>query len=120
MENQQVCCKGTGECKTIGMTYGEALFHLKRGAALQRAGWNGKGMFIFMRPGDVLAESFIPSVKSLPQSVKDFLATKKRDIEFLPYLCMWSADEKVVNGWLASQTDMLADDWNVVVLTNIK
>lgn len=35
-------------------------------------------------------------------------------IKFTAYLCMKAADGTVVNGWLASQTDMLANDWMIV------
>ena len=35
-------------------------------------------------------------------------------IKFTAYLCMKAADGTVVNGWLASQTDMLASDWMIV------
>lgn len=35
-------------------------------------------------------------------------------IKFTAYLCMKAADDTVVNGWLASQTDMLANDWVIV------
>lgn len=96
------------------MTFGEAIEITRNGGLVQRAGWNGKGMFIFQRPGDTLPRDFIPAITSLPEKAKEFLVNQNRDIEFLPYFCMWSADGKVVNGWLASQTDMLADDWQVV------
>jgi hypothetical protein len=95
-------------------TYGAALEAAKDGKRISREGWNGKGMFVFQRPGDTLAADFIPKVKSLPEAVKAFLAEQGRDIEFLPYLCMWSATGEVVNGWLASQTDMLSSDWCVL------
>ncbi|WP_266364217.1 DUF2829 domain-containing protein [Tellurirhabdus rosea] len=97
-----------------GLNYGQALEALKQGKRASREGWNGKGMFIFQRPGDVLAKDFLPKVKSLPDTVKAFLETQQRDIEFLPYLCMWSATGEVVNGWLASQTDMLSADWCIL------
>ncbi|GAB3889943.1 hypothetical protein GCM10028803_00500 [Larkinella knui] len=95
-------------------SFSQALDFLKDGKCVARSGWNGKGMFIFQRPGDILAKDFIPRVKSLPEDVKEFLVSQNRDIQFLPYLCMWSATGEVVNGWLASQTDMLAEDWQVV------
>jgi hypothetical protein len=95
-------------------SFGEILLYLKMGKMAAREGWNGKGMFIFMRPGDVLAHDFLTKVKSLPESVKEFLVEQNRDIEFLPYICMYSADGKIVNGWLASQSDMLAEDWEIV------
>ncbi len=60
----------------------------------QRAGWNGKGMYIGIRfPND--------SPDSYPSDMT------------LPYLYMYTADKQTVP-WLASQTDMLADDWSEV------
>ena len=97
-----------------GLNYGDALSALKEGEMVSREGWNGKGMFIFMRPGDTLSKDFLPKVKSLPESVKTFLISQDKDIPFLPYLCMWAASGEVVNGWLASQTDMLANDWCIL------
>lgn len=107
------------------MNFGEALQALKEGKLASRAGWNGKGMFIFMRPGDTLKTGFIPKVKSLPDSVKNWIdqniddkinlgESGLQDVVFTPYLCMKAADNTIVNGWLASQTDMLAEDWGVI------
>jgi hypothetical protein len=61
------------------MNFGEALQVVKNGGLAQRAGWNGKGMFIFMRPGDTLKTSFISQVKSLPESVKKWIDTNIDD-----------------------------------------
>jgi hypothetical protein len=107
------------------MNFGEALQILKQGGLVARAGWNGKRMFIFMRPGDTLKTSFIPQVKSLPESVKKWIdeniddkvnpgETGLQNVVFTPYLCMKAADNSIVNGWLASQTDMLSEDWEIV------
>jgi hypothetical protein len=107
------------------MNYGEALQLVKEGKLAQRAGWNGKGMFIFMRPGDTLKTSFILQVKSLPESVKKWIdeniddkvnqgESGLQDVVFTPYLCLKAADNSIVNGWLASQTDMLAEDWQTI------
>ncbi|WP_262482542.1 DUF2829 domain-containing protein [Bacteroides neonati] len=39
---------------------------------------------------------------------------KKDDVvKFTAYLCMKAADGTIVNGWLASQSDMLANDWMI-------
>lgn len=104
--------------------FGQAIEALKQGKRVAREGWNGKGMFIFERPADELEYSFIEKVKSLPQSVKDFLRNKALSTEgslsdlpkvkFGAYLCMYAADGSIVNGWLASQTDMLAEDWCIL------
>jgi hypothetical protein len=96
--------------------FGLALCAAKRGQRVAREGWNGKGMFIFMRPGDTLLNDFLPKVKSLPESVKDFLVARAGydGVVFTPYLCMYAADGSIVNGWLASQSDMLASDWTIL------
>lgn len=106
-------------------TFGQAIASTKRGNLVTRKGWNGKGMFLFMRPYDELPVGFVAKdIKSLPQRVKDYyyqdcvdgngnpLDLEKNDVvKFTAYLCMKAADGTIVNGWLASQTDMLADDW---------
>lgn len=107
----------------IMSNFGEAIEALKQGKRVQRAGWNGKGMFVFMRPADELPIGMvIDKVKSLPQSVKDFFKAKdekefpgeQSTVKFSSYLCMYAADGSIVNGWLASQTDMLAEDWAIL------
>lgn len=110
------------------LNFGSALEALKRGERVARQGWNGKGMFIFMRPADELNIDFvIDRVKSLPQSVKDYYlqditnergerapADEYDTIKFTAYICMKAADGSIVNGWLASQTDMLSEDWEIL------
>ena len=114
---------GAMECELLGEetgTFGQALESLKRGHLVARKGWNGKGMFIFMRPEDSLPTNMIVNqVKSLPESFKRWVANNYGDsetdrIKFTAYLCMKAADGTIVNGWLASQTDMLANDWVIV------
>ena len=111
------------------LNFGQAIEALKQGKRVAREGWNGKGMFIFERPADELEIGFIiDKVKSLPQSVKDFFQhtvnssandeTKQYlssvKVKFGAYLCMYAADGSIVNGWLASQTDILAEDWVIL------
>ena len=106
------------------LTYGEALEAVKNGKLIARSGWNGKGMFVFMRPADELTVEFlVEKVKSLPQSLKAwyFKRSQHREVsmsidsvKFSAYLCMKAADNSIVNGWLASQTDMLSSDWEII------
>ena len=114
--------QGAMECELLGEetgTFGQALESLKRGHLVTRKGWNGKGMFIYMRPEDSLPTNMIVNqVKSLPESFKIWVSDNYGDsetdkIKFTAYLCMKAADGTVVNGWLASQTDMLANDWMI-------
>lgn len=104
-------------------SFGQALKSLKSGFLVTRKGWNGKGMFIFMRPADQLAIGFVAKdIKSLPAAVKEYYAQdleyrsdnpEEDTVKFTSYLCMKSADGTIVNGWLASQTDMLSEDWMI-------
>jgi len=104
------------------LTFGEAVDAAKQGNVIVREGWNGKGMFVFMRPGDELPVNTLLSVKSLPKKVKDYYELKHMPIthgknpwiKFTPYLCMKTADDNIVNGWLPSQTDILTEDWSVI------
>ncbi|MDQ6481594.1 DUF2829 domain-containing protein [Dyadobacter sp. LHD-138] len=97
-----------------GLSFGSALVTLKAGARVSREVWDENGMFIFMSPGSTLTQDFIPKVKSLPESVKSFLINQEKNIEFLPFMCLWTATGEVLNGWQASQSDMLAQDWCVL------
>lgn len=81
--------------------FGQALQLLKQGNKLRRRGWNGKGMFIFLREGR--------QIKGVDPSTP-----MGGDFESLPHLCMRTADGKCCVGWLASQTDMLSEDWELV------
>lgn len=110
------------------LPFGYAVEAAKMGLRIARKGWNGKGMFVFMRPADDLPIDFlIDKVKSLPKSVKDFylqdvtdengnrISAEESDmVKFTAYLCMKAADGTIVNGWLASQTDILAEDWEIL------
>jgi hypothetical protein len=111
---------------TEKVNFGTAIEAVKQGKLIAREGWNGKGMFVFQRPEDELTPAFIvDKVKSLPQSLKNFIARKYGNethytsgdeikVKFTSYLCMYAADGSIVNGWLASQTDMLAEDWVIL------
>lgn len=127
---ETIYAQGAMECELLGEetgTFGQALESLKRGHLVTRKGWNGKGMFIFMRPADELHIGFVAKdIKSLPQKVKDYyyqdcvdengnpIELKKDDtVKFTAYICMKAADGSIVNGWLASQSDMLANDWTI-------
>jgi len=84
-------------------SFSEALDHLKAGKRLQRAGWNGKGMFIYLVP----AASY-PAQRGAAKA----WAGNDAMIPYGAYLAMKTVDGTVVP-WLASQTDILACDWSV-------
>lgn len=71
------------------MNFSEALEELKKGFSIQRVGWNGKGMWIALQTPD-----------------RNSKMTR-------PYIYMSTVDHDLVP-WVASQTDLLADDWKLL------
>ena len=85
-------------------TFSEALASLKSGEPMQRAGWNGKGMFVVLQRG-------YPDGIAINRNTAEALRAPEGLVcRFLPYLMMRTADGSFVP-WLASQTDLLAEDW---------
>jgi hypothetical protein len=70
------------------MNFGEALELLKLGQRVARAGWNGKNMYLYLMVW--------------------------HDGHFEPCIVMFTAQGLHQPGWLASQADMLAHDWEAV------
>ena len=90
--------------KTTGMSFGLAVEAVKKGHKVARAGWNGKGMFLFLVPGSTIKVNRAPLLSVYPEGT---------EINYHAHIDMKTADDKVVP-WLASQTDVLADDWYIV------
>ena len=86
------------------LTFGQAIEALKQGKKVARAGWNGKGMFLFLVPGSTFKVNRAPLLGIYPEGT---------EVNYCSYIDMKTADDKVVP-WLASQTDVLAEDWDIV------
>ena len=86
------------------MDFSDALRRVRTGDKVAREGWNGKGMFIFFVNGSTFEVNRPPLLGIYPEGTK---------IEYHSHIDMKTADGQIVP-WLASQTDMLADDWEVV------
>ena len=86
------------------MDFGEALTRLKRGECVARKGWNGKGMFLTLQTGSEVDGSLMRN-----ENAKQFYGDSK--VRICPHIDMKAADGSYVVGWLASQTDLLAEDW---------
>jgi len=92
------------------LTFGEAIQALKDGKKVARKGWNGKDMFLFLLPAGTIPKSAI-----YDQKLKEVLEKNGKDsFEALGSIRMKTADDKILTGWLASQTDMLQEDWVIV------
>jgi hypothetical protein len=87
-----------------GLSFSEALTCLKMGDRVARAGWNGKGMFLFLVPGSKFTVNRAPLLGIYPEGT---------EIEYHAHIDMKTAQGYVVP-WLASQTDILANDWETV------
>jgi len=74
------------------MNFGEAIKALKANKKVARQGWNGKGMYIY-KDGAVS-----PDLVELEN----------------PYITMWTAQNVPQKGWLASQADIFAEDWQII------
>lgn len=88
------------------LSFGHAVVALKDGKKVARSGWNGKGMFLYYVP----ANSY-PASNNLLGTMKGVF--KDDMVPYGAYIAMKTAQENVVP-WLASQTDVLANDWQIV------
>ena len=86
------------------MDFGQALTALKAGKKVARSGWNGKGMFLFLVPGSQFAVNRPPLNTIYPEGTI---------IDYHAHIDMKTAQGYIVP-WLASQSDVLAEDWEIV------
>ncbi|MEC7473136.1 MAG: DUF2829 domain-containing protein [Pseudomonadota bacterium] len=93
--------------ETRGMSFGLAIEAMKLGKKVCREGWNGKGMWVAMSPGS----QFAPEHAKPGHAAYHLAHGRSEPITLCPHIDMKAADGTLVIGWLASQTDMLADDW---------
>lgn len=96
------------------MNFGEAVEAMNNGHMVARSGWNGKGMFVYKTVGNTVDKDFIPKFASLPDTVKEFLTEKGENVVFHPSITMYTAQGEMQPGWLASQADILAKDWEII------
>jgi hypothetical protein len=93
-------------------TFGQAIEALKQGKIVSRAGWNGKGMFVFRQVPSMVPAEIIPKMTSLPQAVKDVLVRRYAPITYQDQFCRVDPDNSL-HGWQPSGGDILATDWEI-------
>jgi hypothetical protein len=95
--------------ETAGLTFGLAIEALKLGKKVTRAGWNGKGMWLVLVPGTKV----VNFTEGSP-----YMKAGLTSGEILPHIDMYTTNAEgrraMLPGWLASQTDMLSEDWTIV------
>ena len=92
------------------MTFGLAIEAMRKGKKVARAGWNGKGMWLCLGHGN-------PSLDASEFwniHTRHFAEENGGCAPVLPYIIMKTAGGEILMGWLASQSDMLAEDWQIV------
>ena len=88
--------------QTDAMNFGLAIEAMKNGERVARKGWNGKDMYVFLAyEADFVTDADISAVDLVEVEVGEMRVMKTAQDTFQP-------------GWLASQADMLADDWYLV------
>lgn len=87
------------------MDFGDAVRALKHGKRVARTGWNGKDMFLFLVTGSTFKVNRAPLLGIYPEG---------HEVQYHAHIDMKTAQGYVVP-WLASQSDVLADDWIEVV-----
>lgn len=102
--------------------FGVAIKALKEGKRVQRKGWNGKGLFIFMQVPAIIKGKTVPLMQSLPDSVKRELSIRNGhcltedhmlSLKFKNQIAMMYPDNTVY-GWVASPSDILEEDWVIL------
>jgi Protein of unknown function (DUF2829) len=83
------------------LTFSQALVHIKNGIKMQRVGWNGKGMFVFLVPGSTFKVSRPPLLGIYPEGT---------EINYRPHIDIKGADGSI-STWAPSNGDVLAEDW---------
>jgi hypothetical protein len=85
-----------------------ALDLIKKGLRVAREGWNGKEMFVFLVPGSSFEVNRPPLLGIYAAGTL---------INYHAHIDMRTADGQIVP-WIASQTDLLAEDWLIVATTD--
>lgn len=88
--------------------FGVAITLIRTGFCVTRAGWNGKGQYVFL----ATPEGFTTRA--------DITAPDGAECKAGDVLVIRTAQGAFQLGWLASQADLLADDWMVCAPPDIK
>lgn len=112
--------KNIQERQVAELTFGQAVSAMSQGYRVQREGWNGKGLFVFMQIPATIDKDIIPKMQSLPETVKAEFARRFEatpdgihQIHYNNQMALVNPDN-TINGWAPSSSDALASDWIVL------
>lgn len=97
-----------------GLTFGQAIEAAKSGQRIARSGWNGKNMFVvYMPPLKLPPHNTADTARKVNDRTAKWIG-EDQPLDCQPYFAMYNAQKEWIPGWLASQSDMLAEDWCVL------
>lgn len=96
------------------MDFGDAIEVLKKGGAIRRIGWNGKGLFVVKQVPARIGSDVIPKMQSLPQSAKDLILAGNGFIDYTSQCLIYNENTGRADSWVPSVSDIFADDWEIV------
>jgi hypothetical protein len=88
------------------VSFGAAIEALKQGKKVTRINWNGKGMYVYYVPASVYPAQRNKFGTMLDEFPNDM-------VPYRDYLAMKTVNNEVVP-WVASQSDILSDDWIIL------
>lgn len=113
------------------LNFGDAISAMKKGSAVSRKGWNGKGLMVFMQiPANIPVET-VPMMQSLPIRVKEEILFRKQTFDKFKSMCEGVCDnsfdsiryrnqlallhpDNTITGWAPSASDAIAADWMII------
>ncbi|AOY90546.1 hypothetical protein BKK79_00915 [Cupriavidus sp. USMAA2-4] len=93
------------------LNFGQAIEALKAGLRVARAGWNGKDMWLALSCNGTRE---VPAAAFWAPPNRAYAEANGGKATVLPSITMKTATGEILMGWLASQTDMLAEDWSIL------
>lgn len=103
----------------INLNFGEALQIMKNGGVVAREGWNGKDMYVHINRGSIPADKTGNESPAFCRRIrmKLFEVSESTTMIRLPNFNMKTADNCILTGWIPTQTDLLSEDWYVILDT---
>jgi len=97
------------ECKIeFKLGFGVAIEAMKEGKKVARKGWNGKDMYLWLLPTAMVKKEWCKDPRMLE------VCGDREEIPCLGSIRMKTATGEILTGWLASQSDILAEDWVII------
>ena len=92
------------------MNFGLAVEAMKGGAKVARAGWNGAGQWVALGKGN----EYLAASQFWNEHARAHAEANGGGATVLPYFILKTAQGSILMGWAPSQSDALAEDWQII------